>query len=117
MRALLLPVGVGLCMLSGAAVAGDAHFKLQPNPAFLNCLSRDGSAPEAAVEVEKQELNDRLRIRVSGLKPNLNFDLFTVQRSSLDAGGAPVANFKGFGLAWYQTDLHANEQGEAHATI
>jgi hypothetical protein len=51
------------------------------------------------------------------LKPNLDFDLFTVQRSPLGASGAAVTDFKGFGLAWYQSDLHSNEKGEAFVRI
>jgi len=117
MRKFLAPISAGLCLLTGAAAANEADFNLLPNPAFVDCLSGGGSTPQAAVVVLKGTLNDRLTIRVWGLKPNLDFDLFTVQRSPLDAGGNTVPNFKGFGLAWYQSDLHSNENGEATATI
>jgi hypothetical protein len=70
--------------------------------------------PFANVKVIRGNLNDTLQIFVSGLKPNLAFDLFTVQRSNLDADGAPDPAFGGsFGLAWYQSDLQADENGEA----
>jgi hypothetical protein len=69
------------------------------------------------VQVTRGDLNDTLVITVTGLKPNLRFDLFTVQRSSLDAAGNPVPNFTNFGLAWYQSDLQANATGTARATI
>ncbi|HYZ23013.1 MAG TPA: hypothetical protein VE690_12750 [Rhodopila sp.] len=117
-----LAATAGLCLVASAAHAQqkpqEATFSLAPNPAFLACLASDGtSAPQANVKVRRGNLNDTLRIHVSGLKPNLKFDLFTVQRSSLDAQGAPVSGFPGFGLAWYQTDLDADSNGEADATI
>jgi hypothetical protein len=94
------------------------YFTLTANPAFLTCLAANPSAPpQAVMAVRRGELNDLAAVRVSGLKPNLKFDLFTVQRSSLDAEGRPVPNFPGFGLAWYQTDLNADAQGTAEATI
>jgi hypothetical protein len=43
--------------------------------------------------------------------------MFTVQRSPLDANGKPVADFKGFGMAWYQSDIEADENGEAKVLI
>jgi hypothetical protein len=54
---------------------------------------------------------------VSGLKPRLAFDLFTVQRSLLKPNGQPVSNFTNFGLAWYQSDLQASSEGTAQVTI
>jgi hypothetical protein len=69
------------------------------------------------VEVRRGELNDDLRITVTGLKPNLAFDLFTVQRSPFEPDGSPVQTFGGFGLAWYQTDLQADGSGKASARI
>lgn len=87
-------------------------FELAANPAFVSCFS--GGMPSATVTVRRGNLADRLLISVSGLRPNLQFDLFTVQRSSLDANGKPIpaANFPGFGLAWYQTDLEADDNGK-----
>jgi hypothetical protein len=65
----------------------------------------------------KVRLSDQLKISVSGLKPNLAFDLFTVQRSNLDATGKLVPNFTNFGLASFQSRLHAGPLGLASATI
>src|SRR5580704_3849243 len=92
-----------------------AEFQLHVNEPFNQCLSKDGATPPFAnVKVIRGNLNDTLQIFVSGLKPNLAFDLFTVQRSNLDADGAPDPAFTGsFGLAWYQSDLQADEHGEA----
>ena len=110
----------GLFLTSTLAMAqskpDQALFELKPNPAFLTCLSGSSEAPHAWVAVKRGDLNDTAVIHVKGLKPNLDFDLFTVQRSSLDDGGAPVKNFKGFGLAWYQSDLHSDGDGNAKVT-
>jgi hypothetical protein len=117
----VLAVTAALCLGTSLAQAQQKPnrvvFSLTPNPTVLNFLSSDGAAPRATVRVIRGNLNDTLNIHVQGLKPNLQFDLFTVQRSSLDAQGTPVANFPGFGLAWYQTDLEADSNGEADATI
>jgi hypothetical protein len=110
-----------LCLASSLAIGADkpdeAKFKLLPNPAFLACLSGSSVAPIASVDVKRGGLNDTATITVTGLKPNLDFDLFTVQRSSLDSAGAPVKGFKGFGLAWYQSDLQSDDNGNASVTI
>jgi hypothetical protein len=56
-------------------------------------------------------------IRGSYIKPGLAFDLFSVERSSLLSDGTPDPSFSSFGLAWYQSDLEANEKGKMSATI
>ena len=110
-----------LCLTAALAHAQPkpvTYFALTPNPAVLACLAANPSAPpQAVVAVRRGELNDLAVVRVSGLKPNLQFDLFTVQRSSLDASGEPAPNFPGFGLAWYQTDLNADASGTAQAVV
>jgi hypothetical protein len=93
-------------------------FSLKANPPFVKCLSADSpTEPQATVKVVRGELNDVLRITVTGLKPGLAFDLFTVQRSPFEPDGSAVQTFPGFGLAWYQTDLQADESGKASARI
>jgi hypothetical protein len=111
-----------LCMLTGAVQAGQppkfAHFMLSPNPAFLACLAADGENVGASVSVKRGDLNDRLVLEVWGLKPNLAFDLFTVQRTSLGSDGKPDPAFPGsFGLAWYQSDVEADSSGNAKVVI
>jgi hypothetical protein len=54
---------------------------------------------QAHVKVFRGQLNDRLFISLSGILPNLEFDMFTVQRSNLGEDGQTVENFPGFGLA------------------
>jgi hypothetical protein len=98
----LLGGASALCLISSLAIAQDkpdeAKFKLLPNPAFLACLTDSGQSPHALVVVKRGDLNDTGLIVVKGLKPNLDFDLFTVQRSSLDNDGKPVSGFKGIVL-------------------
>jgi hypothetical protein len=108
------------CLISSLALAqkpDEVKFKLVPNKAFLTCLSGGSVAPQAVVEVKRGDLNDIALILVKGLKPNLDFDVFTVQRSPLDSAGAAVSGFKGFGLAWYQSDLHSDDKGNAKVII
>jgi hypothetical protein len=120
----ILAVGGGttaLCLASSLAIAQDkpdvAKFSLLPNPAFLTCLSKSAEAPSASVVVKRGDPDDTAIIRVKGLKPYLNFTLFTVQRSSLDSSGAPVSGFKGFGLSSFQSELHSDGNGDAKVVI
>jgi hypothetical protein len=93
----------------------QTEFDLHVNPSVAQCVGPD---PRAHVEVKRGRLNDTLIISLSGINPNLDFDLFTIQRSNLDASGTPVTGFAGsFGLAWYQMDLHSNEHGVGKARI
>jgi hypothetical protein len=122
-RAKIVAIGAvvagALPLMSSSALSwtvDHVEFDLHVNPSVAQCV---GPNPTAHVEVKRGHLNDTLTISLSGINPNLDFDMFTVQRSNLDANGQPdTTNFKGsFGLAWYQTDLHSNEQGEGRARI
>jgi hypothetical protein len=73
--------------------------------------------PSVHADVVRGPLNDALFLRGKYVKPSLQFDLFTVEHSLLSADGTVDPNFKGFGLAWYQTDLHADENGSMRASI
>jgi len=105
----LASAAISLCVSAANAqsIVNKTTFTLVPNPAFLQCLAADGSKPPVAkVAVKRDKLNDVLAIHVSGLKPNLQFDLFTVQRSPFLADGSKDPDFPGtFGLAWYQSDI------------
>jgi hypothetical protein len=111
-------VAGALPLMSTSALAwtvDQTEFDLHVNPSVAQCV---GPNPTAHVEVKRGHLNDTLIISLSGINPNLDFDLFTVQRSNLTASGTPDSNFKGsFGLAWYQSDLHSNEYGSGKARI
>jgi len=119
----LLWASAALSLYASAAYAWSTvdktEFELKPNAAFLACLSADGTTPPVAkVFVRRGNLNDTLTIHVTGLKPNLQFDLFTVQRSPFLADGSKDPDFPGtFGLAWYQSDLDADENGNADIRI
>jgi hypothetical protein len=105
----------------GASGKTEARFDLSVNPKFADCLAKypndPSRAPSASVEVEKGDLNDRLTLRVHNIKPNLAFDLFTVQRSTLDARGKPISPAPSFGVAWYQSDVQADDNGNGHVKI
>jgi hypothetical protein len=103
--------------LSATAKVDKTRFELFPNPTVVNCFTAAGQTAAAQVEVKRQHLNDTLKIKLSGFKPDLDFDLFTVQRSRLDANGNPATGFTGFGLAWYQSELHVGHDGRGEATI
>jgi len=99
----------------------ETSFQLAPNPKFVNCLAKypndPSRPPTASVDVEKGDLNDTLKLHLRNIKPNLAFDLFTVQRSTLDAQGKPIAPAPSFGLAWYQSDVQADGHGDGNVKI
>lgn len=102
----------------GSAASGSANFSLVPVPAFLDCIRDDsGVAPSAQVKVTHGKANDRMVVKLTHVKPDLAFDLFTVEHSSLLDNGSPDTNFKGFGLAWYQSDVQADSGGNANVQI
>ncbi len=101
-----------------AAQKNRIDFDLFPNPKVLACLgTQNGPTPSAHVTVRRGALHDTLVITAKHLKPHLAFDLFTVQRSLLLSDGTIDPNFTNFGLAWYQSDLHADEGGAFTTTI
>jgi hypothetical protein len=98
--------------------AEEIHFSMTPLKKNIPCLAADGvTAPKVDVEVERGKLNDTLKIQGWGFKPGVQFDLFTIQNSRLNASGALDPDFKGFGMSWYQSDLEANEHGRINARI
>jgi hypothetical protein len=93
-----------------ATPPSQTWFDLYPNKQVLKCLAANPTInPKARVLVKRGNLNDTMTVYLSGIKPGLKFDLFTVERSPLLSNGQVDPNFKGFGLAWYQTDLQANQ--------
>ena len=96
----------------------QTSFRLFPQTAEIKCLkpSPNAPTPEVQVRLERHELNDSADIELRNFKPNLNFDLFTIQHSPQTATGTPDAN-PSVGLAWYQTDLHVDRNGSGHAHI
>jgi hypothetical protein len=119
--AALAVVAVSVVAASGSSGTTEKSFDLTANPKFVNCLAKypndPSRPPTASVDVEKGDLNDRLTLHLHNIKPNLAFDLFTVQRSTLDAQGKPIAPPPSFGLAWYQSDVQADDHGNGHVKI
>jgi hypothetical protein len=100
------------------AVVKQITFNLTPQPKFVNCLGVEGEpTPTATVTVKRGSLHDTLTLSAHNLKPNLDFDLFTIQNTNLLADGLPDPSFVNFGLAWYQTDVQTNKTGTAQVTI
>ena len=102
------------------APADIVHLTFKPNPKFAPCLAADSAsagAPSVEADVVRGDLNDGLFLRGKNLKPGLKFDLFTVENSALLADGTPDPNFKNFGLAWYQSDLEAEQNGSMRVTL
>ena len=96
-------------------------FKFAPNPKFAPCFAQypddPSRAPSVQATVVRGELNDGMFLKGKYIKPGLAFDMFTVQNDALDADGVPVAPFGGFGLAWYQSDLQARDNGSMKVEI
>jgi len=88
-------------------------FRLVPQAKFLACLRLSSTTkPKGIVTVTKGQLRDILILTIKNIKPNLAFDLFTIENTNLLANGSPDPSFTGnFGLAWYQTDVQADAFG------
>lgn len=118
LRALATAIAIPLFAGLATAQVKQTSFDLHVNPKFTSCLGVPGGpTPIAHVTVTRGALADTLSIVAENIKPGLNFDLFTIQHTNLLADGTPDPSFLNFGLAWYQTDLHANSLGQAKANI
>ena len=116
--AALTIVSLGAAGKVALAQVQDIIFPLSPNPKFVSCLGEPGGpTPTAEILVQRGEQNDVLILHAEHLRPNLKFDLFTVQNTSLLSNGTPDPSFANFGLAWYQTDVQANSEGNAESII
>jgi len=98
---------------TGGAATGGAHarsaaassfsFALKPSsPAIKACLPKAGGH----VTITPTALNDIMKVNLRGMPPNSDFDLFVIQQPT-----AP------FGVSWYQSDIHANDNGFGSATV
>jgi hypothetical protein len=115
--ALVLFSSIGIA----AAASGKTsytQFSMFPQQSFINCLKPhpNSPAPRVTVKVNRGNLNDRAEVELQGFKPNLDFDLFTIQHSPQTATGAADPN-SSVGLAWYQSDLHVRSDGTGHARV
>jgi len=121
----LLPAIAALA-LSGVAIAQKADaitFNLAPNPDTIECLRANNTEePRARATVVRGKVNDTLILDLDGIKPELAFDLFTLQRSPLLADGTKDPAFTNvfngsFGLAWYQSDIQVQHSDNGHVRI
>src|ERR1700747_201385 len=95
-----------------ATSVNQKTFRLVPQAKFLACLQASpNKTPKATVTVVRGKLHDTLNLTIKNIKPHLNFDLFTIEKTNLLANGSVDPNFVNFGLAWYQTDVHADFTG------
>jgi hypothetical protein len=99
------------------ANVASTTFRLFPNTTVRACAQAKGKTAKATARVVRGALNDTLTLTLSGFKPGLDFDLFTVQNSNQNANGSPVSGFTNFGLAWYQSDVHVGSNGKGSVTI
>jgi hypothetical protein len=92
----------------------EVSFDLVPNAQTLECLRANyNEEPRARATVIRGKLNDTLILDLDGIKPDLAFDLFTVQHSPFLADGSKDPAFTGsFGLAWYQSDIHIDKHAD-----
>jgi hypothetical protein len=121
--AVVAVVAVVAASSAGASAKELARFDLKPASAkILPCLAEYPNdprrQPRAEATILKGDLNDRLVLRLRNIKPGLQFDLFTVQRSPLLADGSADPAFpKSFGLAWYQSDVEADDDGNGSVVV
>jgi hypothetical protein len=108
---------------AGVAYAASAKpnsttFPMFPQTGELNCLKPSPGSPNptVSVTVKRGKQNDTGTVKLSGFKPHLGFDLFTISHSPQTATGAADPN-PSVGLAWYQSDIQVNGKGTAEATI
>jgi hypothetical protein len=98
----------------------EISFNLVANPKFSACLGNDpyNNPPTAKVTVSRGTANDVMLLELRNFIPGKAFDLFTIERSNLNAAGVLDPNFSGsFGLAWYQSDIHVGADGKAEAVV
>jgi hypothetical protein len=99
---------VGLTAASGSTTrpavqpADTFTFSLVPAAGIAACLpNASGSAT-----ITTGSLNDTMKVSISGMPHNTDFDLFVIQLPN-----------KPFGVAWYQTDMHAGSSGTGNVTV
>jgi len=110
-----------VCLLAAikpcSAQVQETTFDLTPQKKFLPCFAEPGETPTAQIILQRGTDNDVLILRAQHLKPNLGFDLFTIQNSNLLSDGLVNPYFTNFGLAWYQSDLKADNNGNVDIAI
>jgi len=109
----VIPMLTGLAVISAAFVGlvangSDASTTTDFDMVRSTAAVNSGCLLDAAahVRVQQREQNERMTVSVSGLPANTGFDLFIIQLPN-----AP------FGVAWYQSDLETNANGQGDVTV
>ena len=106
---------------STTVLAEKITFTLTPIAKFANCIAAFPgdlqNPPTATVTVARGARLDTMTITLTNFKDGLDFDLFTVQNSSLQSDGSPNPAFTNFGLAWYQSDIHVTSLLTGKVTV
>jgi hypothetical protein len=127
-RRLATAVAVASVAVLGTAAASaaqsskpdEARFQMFANPGQVKCLRASDNPyrqPTVDVTVDRGDQNDTMTLHLRNFKPDLQFDLFTVQNSNQNANGTAVAGFQNFGMAWYQSDIHVSHHGSATVKV
>jgi hypothetical protein len=107
--------GVGFACIAGLSSTAEAARTFGIDPIGFDLtrpkvLDRDGPGclPDARgyVWVKSYGFAEKMKVKVEGLPPKTNFDVFVIQ-----VPNAP------FGLSWYQGDIETNRFGYGHATF
>jgi hypothetical protein len=77
-------------------------FALVPSPGIAKCLPY----AHGQASITPNSLNDVMKVTLFGMPANSDFDLFVIQLPN-----------KPFGVAWYQSDIHAGSGGSGSATV
>jgi hypothetical protein len=85
-----------------ASQGGSFSFALVPSPGIKACLSHLAGT----VTITPGSENDTMHVSITGAPRNGEFDLFVIQEP-----------LKPFGVAWYQTDVNADDHGNGQATV
>ena len=118
-----LAVLLSISLLSSRALAhiNSAVIALHPQIKNLPCFQQSSTiTPTATIIVNQGTQNDTLVLFLQHFLPGLRLDLFTVQNTNLNPDGSLNKGFKnppGFGLAWYQSDVEVDANGQAFVTV
>lgn len=87
---------------SKAANSNGFTFTMVPSPGIKACLPKAGGN----VTVTPGDLNDEMKVSISGLAPWQEYDLFVIEQPN-----------KPFGVSWYQTDIKTDKNGNGSAVV
>ncbi len=98
-------VAFGATAFSRPADAGAPdhfNFDLVPAAGIAACLHDAGGT----AQIETHEVNQMMKVKVSGLVPDTAYDLFVIEFPN-----------RPFGVSWYQSELNTNHDGKGEAKV